>query len=145
MSYDSNFHIEGINREIADFIGSLTNYQPYPHGISGEYRVSDTSWYEHESDLRTVSERYPTRLITVTIYGEEDGDIKRKYFRNGQMQSVTPTITWPECTLPKPHVFNTKVALKVLGEVITIEVEHIGIKSEAELHEMAKSILRNAI
>ena len=49
-------------------------------------------WYEHESDMRDFSERYPTLVFELTGVGEESGDHWKKYFRNGKMQAVQAKI-----------------------------------------------------
>lgn len=143
MSYDSNFRFEGINENIAKQINDKSNYKPYK--VDGQYAVTDASWYEHRDDLLYVSHHNPTTLITVTIYGEDDGDIKREYYLNGQVQEVTPTITFPPCTLPVPTVFHSKVTVKILGEPITIEVEHVGTKSQEQLSAMALDLIRKSL
>jgi hypothetical protein len=43
-------------------------------------------WYEHESDMKTLSTKLPDVLFTVRGDGEEYGDIWIKYFKNGKVQ-----------------------------------------------------------
>lgn len=43
-------------------------------------------WYDHVSDMKKFSAKYPEWLFTLDIKGEETGDIRRVYFLNGKAQ-----------------------------------------------------------
>lgn len=62
------------------------------------YAIGESSeeckWYDHESDMRDFSRKYPEVLFELTGEGEETGDMWRKYFKNGKMQSCPAKITY---------------------------------------------------
>lgn len=57
----------------------------YPLSASGRPEEPCT-WYEHEKDMRAMSEKFADVLFTLRGEGEEGGDIWVKYFLNGKMQ-----------------------------------------------------------
>lgn len=56
-------------------------------------------WYEHEEEMVSISEQFPTILFILSGEGEESGDIWRKYFKNGKVQVAEAKITFDECKL----------------------------------------------
>lgn len=44
-------------------------------------------WYEHEGFMKGFSKNYPRVVFLLEGEGEESGDIWRKYFQNGKMQT----------------------------------------------------------
>lgn len=79
---------EYLDSDNACSYGRLTNF------ING--RADSCKWYDHEEDLKRVSERFPTVLFTLSGEGEESGDIWRKYFKDGKMQKCEAKITFDE-------------------------------------------------
>lgn len=59
----------------------------------GDYADS-YKWYDHEQDMRDLSVRFPDHLFELRGEGEDTGDIWRKYFKNGKMQSCFAQITF---------------------------------------------------
>jgi len=52
-------------------------------------------WYEHESDFAKLSkEGLPDTIIEVMGYGEEKGDVWRKFFHNGKVQRCETVIAF---------------------------------------------------
>jgi len=51
-------------------------------------------WYDHESEMKAFSKRFPDVVFTLHGQGEESGDIWVKYFKNGKMQKVEAQIVF---------------------------------------------------
>lgn len=58
------------------------SYVLTPEGESND----SGKWYEHEADMRKMSEEIKQVLFTLHGEGEESGDIWTAYFLNGKMQ-----------------------------------------------------------
>ncbi len=57
--------------------------------------VSDGwKWYEHEKTMREISAKFPSVLFTLIGKGEEAGDMWRKYFKSGKMQTAKAVISF---------------------------------------------------
>jgi hypothetical protein len=48
--------------------------------------ADDCKWYEHEEDMRRLSNMFPTVFFTLEGEGEESGDIWKEYYLGGKMQ-----------------------------------------------------------
>ena len=53
----------------------------------------ECKWYEHETDMKALSLRFPEVLFTLHGEGEESGDVWNKYFRNGKCQVAKGVVT----------------------------------------------------
>lgn len=53
-------------------------------------------WYNHEKDISEFSKEYPILIFQLDGIGEEDGDIWRKYFKNGKIQRVNAILVYDE-------------------------------------------------
>lgn len=51
-------------------------------------------WYDHVDDMRAISLEHKGVLFTLEGKGEESGDLWRKYFLNGKMQSAPGVVTF---------------------------------------------------
>lgn len=51
-------------------------------------------WYDHESNLKMFSKEYPDYLFELSGEGEESGDIWKKYFHDGKIQTCKSVITF---------------------------------------------------
>ena len=148
MGYYTRFKIE-IDRDGDQVIETLTqtsDYNKFQHNGAGSWSSEDAwKWYNHEDELQAVSKAHPLSRITVTGYGEEQGDIWRKYFLAGQMQSHALEIKFPPCTLVRPEVKIVTINVTVLGHDVPVEVEYIAPKTDDELYAMAKEQLRRML
>ena len=55
--------------------------------VGGYYpRGEEAKWYEHEEDMRSLSQRFPYWTFVLKGIGEADGDEWVKYFHSGRMQ-----------------------------------------------------------
>lgn len=48
--------------------------------------AEEGKWYEHESELKALSARFPHLLFSLRGEGEEPGNIWAKYFLSGRVQ-----------------------------------------------------------
>jgi hypothetical protein len=147
MGYYTEFEIE-IDRDGESVMQAL-NEDKSGHGRfyhqegSNKWTSEDRwKWNDHEEAIKAVSLQFPLSRITVTGYGEDRGDIWRKYFCNGQVEKHRLAIEFPPCTLQPPGAQYRTIDVTVLGHDIPVEVEFIGNKSDDELYEMAKEQLR---
>lgn len=53
----------------------------------------EVKWYEHETEMREFSKKYPDTVFTLKGEGEEAGDIWKKYFQNGKCQVAKARLT----------------------------------------------------
>jgi hypothetical protein len=96
MGYYSDFEIE-VDGEIIgswkteDMLKDLMEISGYTMDEGG---VSEAKWYSYHEDLVSLSEKYPDKLICLTKYGGDTGDIKRFYYKGGKSQQVK--FTWEE-------------------------------------------------
>jgi len=54
------------------------------------------SWYEHEGEMRYVSQHFPEFTFTLTGIGESNGEMWKKRFQAGQVEEARAEIVWPE-------------------------------------------------
>ena len=55
----------------------------------------EDKWYWHEKDIAELSLKFKNIVFSLTGYGENDGDIWKKYFLNGKVQYAPAKITIP--------------------------------------------------
>ncbi len=51
-------------------------------------------WYDHESEMKAFSKRFPDVVFTLHGEGEESGDLWVKYFKDGKMHRVDAVISY---------------------------------------------------
>ena len=54
-----------------------------------------SKWYDHEVDMKKISEQYPNLVFRLSGEGEEAGDVWVKYFKGGKMQVERAEIKLP--------------------------------------------------
>ena len=113
MGYLSNFYIkfenlkdfsdeekEEILEEIVGNIDFIENYLSDEEFYKNyEITAYQLKWYDYENDLFKISERFPELKFKVDVYGEDDEDISRVYFYNGECQREKGNISFGECLL----------------------------------------------
>lgn len=55
-------------------------------------------WYDHETDMRTLSEAFPNLIFILEGEGEDQGDVWIKYFYNGRMDVCRATLVFDKPT-----------------------------------------------
>jgi len=73
-----------LDQKIGEYLKSV--YEGGALSESGE-TVDAVKWYDHEKDMRSMSLVFKNVLFTLTGEGEEAGDIWKKYFLNGNIQT----------------------------------------------------------
>lgn len=148
MGYYTRFELE-IDRDgdaVIEDLKETSDYGAFYKEGATTWRSEDSwKWYDHEDELKAVSLRHPLSRISVTGYGEEQGDIWRKYFVAGQMQKHKLEITFPPCTLTPPKTNYATISVTVMGVDIPVEVEYVGEKNEDELYELAREQVRRIL
>lgn len=84
--------------EPEDVIAALREFSEeaqYAINEDGEAEES-CKWYDHEKQLIAFSKEQPNWLFTLSGTGEESGDIWKKYFVNGKIQSAKAVITFED-------------------------------------------------
>jgi hypothetical protein len=51
-------------------------------------------WYDHETDLKSFSKKYPDVLFILEGEGEESGDIWKLYVQNGKSHRIQAVMTF---------------------------------------------------
>ncbi len=90
MGYNTQFNvtIHPENKIIRAIIAEDDTF--YALGSDGE----SYKWYGHEDDMRKLSQTYPEHVFELSGEGENAGDMWRKYFKNGKMQSCPAIVTY---------------------------------------------------
>lgn len=69
----------------------------YIFDLNGDIiRLSSAKWYKYEGDLTKVSKALPLLLIQVDGEGEESGDVWRRYYLGGKVQSANVKLIYED-------------------------------------------------
>ena len=98
------------NKEAEALVAKMRDTPPTAESIIADLRKSNENakyglsedgtcngeckWYDHEEDMRSFSEKYPTILFELEGEGEENGDHWFEYYLNGKMQRCKAIITF---------------------------------------------------
>jgi hypothetical protein len=52
-------------------------------------------WYDHEEVMKDLSKKHSHYIFMLRGEGEAQGDVWIKYFYNGRMETLKPTLRWP--------------------------------------------------
>lgn len=91
MGYYTNYKL-GMTPDLPEVRGVIEDDDDLAYAIGED--ADSCKWYDHESDMRSLSKRFPDILFTLTGEGEEAGDLWRKYFKAGKMQSCPAQISY---------------------------------------------------
>ena len=72
--------------EVAETVAEVTkdtDVRFWKSVLNGETEVK---WYDHTSDMKQVSVKYPDALLVLSGEGEENDDCWVEYHRNGKVQ-----------------------------------------------------------
>lgn len=82
--------------EIYGINGASSNGFMYEISCILKYGSHSSTWYDHESYIKSLSLKYPMVVFTLSGVGEDSGDIWRKYFCAGKMQKAKTYLTYDE-------------------------------------------------
>jgi hypothetical protein len=96
MGYMTNYVLDVIKgqvvySELADKLEEISGY-----GFDSQLEMYDVKWYDHEKDMRKLSQLYPEIVFKLSGEGEESGDIWKMYFKNGKSQFCKAEVTFDE-------------------------------------------------
>lgn len=93
MGYNTEYCLEIKNHtdEDLDYLDFMLQKEDCAVTVNGE-SYGETKWYEHEEDLKKISTKFPGLILQLDGEGEESGDIWRKYFKDGKMQSANTKV-----------------------------------------------------
>ncbi len=99
MGYYTNFNLTTIgNSDIAEILAQIPEEEFedkfYAIDECGDCNC-EAKWYEHETDIRELSLKFPEVVFVLSGEGEEKDDIWKKYFQNGKMQVCRAEILFP--------------------------------------------------
>ena len=100
MGYYSDFSINILPEQeektllkIKDDIEKASGYDFCLEGKNiNAYHVK---WYNYERNLKYISEKYPCLVFLIDIVGEENGDLMRGQFKDGEYELVKAQISFP--------------------------------------------------
>lgn len=75
-------------------VHQLEDNTPYQNCCLGTY--TEVKWYNEEADMIEFSKRFPAATFTVEGHGEEEGDIWRHRYRNGNVMYQHAIIVWTD-------------------------------------------------
>lgn len=90
--------LDGKTKECMDVIGYALEKGCYHDGQASFDCWQDVKWYEHENDMKVVSQHFPDMVFCLHGEGETQGDVWDKYFHNGDCEAC-----YAELYVPKPH------------------------------------------
>lgn len=59
-------------------------------------KTKHCKWYEHEQDMKSVSEQFPNLIFMLEGAGEDATDLWKKFFKNGNMQTCYAKIVYDD-------------------------------------------------
>ena len=96
MGYRTDFELT-IHEGYVDkdqFINDLNEITTYPW--YDDLSLCDVKWYQHNEDMKKISEKYKNVVFKLHGNGEEGGDIWEAYYKNGKMQFCPGMVTFSQ-------------------------------------------------
>lgn len=102
MGYMTRFNMSF--RGSAEDKESFVNFYRNGQNNFGSYELNpldsdeweEMKWYDHDEDVLELSKQWPTILIMLEGYGEDDGDIWKCYYKNGKIWRTKANIRFDE-------------------------------------------------
>lgn len=83
-----------------DYIVSAPEMDMVRYGVGEDGTGSErTKWYDHQKDMKVLSEKFPTVLFTLHGEGEEGGNLWKEYWLAGKVQVAKARIVYDEFSL----------------------------------------------
>lgn len=93
MGYYTNFKLEfDTVLDESVLLKELNEISDYVWG--NDFALYDVKWYDYDTHMKLISEKYPDTLFSLYGDGEEDGDIWVHYFKNGKTQYAEAKIVY---------------------------------------------------
>lgn len=93
VTFDENLSLEVELEKVFDE-DTPSGYGPWKYFVNGG--ADQCKWYDHDVDMKWLSEKFPRVLFTLKGEGEESGDIWIKYYKGGKCQECRAEIVFPE-------------------------------------------------
>lgn len=94
MGYYTRYNLTITNDEAGSIMDELRETDGARYALTDTGGCSDScKWYNHETEMKEFSKKYPKSVFELTGHGEGDGDIWTKYFKDGKMQVSKAKIT----------------------------------------------------
>lgn len=97
MGYYTEYEIESdlSANTIAEELKNISGYKYYTSESDDLIWTDSIKWYDWETDMITLSHRYPNTTFIVTRIGEENGDYWKARIKNGKVDKVRGEIVYP--------------------------------------------------
>lgn len=93
ISHDLNQGRYVVLEDVIDELRARSNGARFSLDEWGD-ALEESKWYDHETDMKVISAKYPSVLFTLKGEGEESGDLWIKYFLDGRMQTAQAEVTF---------------------------------------------------
>lgn len=100
---------ENITKELAErIVSALKNREVCNYALNEEYYLSKdgksmeldgtdiVKWYEHTTDMESVSTMFPELMFCLHGEGEENGDLWNEYYQNGLSEYCKGYVAYEE-------------------------------------------------
>jgi len=96
--HDIVMYPEQHRTDVVEALRYIKEHSDEYYGLLGEERCT---WYDHQDEMKKVSNNYPDLVFILHGEGEEQGDIWTAYFCNGKCEKILPELKWPHFDMIK--------------------------------------------